>query len=57
MEILRMDADLDELIARRATTRDIKQAAISKGFRQLAEDGLRRVLRWFHLAGRSGPGN
>jgi general secretion pathway protein E/type IV pilus assembly protein PilB len=43
MELLRLDADLDELVARRATTRDIKQAAIAKGFRSLAEDGLRRV--------------
>jgi type II secretory ATPase GspE/PulE/Tfp pilus assembly ATPase PilB-like protein len=44
VEILRMDGDLDELIARRATARDIRNAAISKGFRPLAEDGLRRVL-------------
>ncbi|MCB1891208.1 MAG: type II/IV secretion system protein, partial [Rhodocyclaceae bacterium] len=43
MELLRLDADLDELIARRATMRDIKQAALAKGFRSLAEDGLRRV--------------
>jgi general secretion pathway protein E/type IV pilus assembly protein PilB len=43
MELLRLDADLDELVARRATTREIKQAAIAKGFRSLAEDGLRRV--------------
>ncbi|PWB44138.1 MAG: secretion system protein E [Rhodocyclales bacterium] len=43
MELLRMDADLDELVARRATMREIKQAALAKGFRSLAEDGLRRV--------------
>lgn len=43
MELLRLDADLDELIARRATMRDIKQAALAKGFRSLSEDGLRRV--------------
>ena len=43
MELLRMDADLDELVARRATNREIKQAALAKGFRTLAEDGLRRV--------------
>ncbi|GMU49541.1 MAG: pilus biosynthesis protein TapB [Candidatus Desulfobacillus denitrificans] len=43
MELLRMDADLDELIARRATMREMKQAALAKGFRSLAEDGLRRV--------------
>jgi len=44
MELLRMDADLDELVARRATMRDMKQAALARGFRSLAEDGLRRVL-------------
>ena len=43
MELLRMDADLDELVARRATMREVKQAALAKGFRTLAEDGLRRV--------------
>jgi len=43
MELLRMDADLDELVARRATLREIRQAARAKGFRGLAEDGLRRV--------------
>jgi general secretion pathway protein E/type IV pilus assembly protein PilB len=44
MELLRIDADLDELIARRATTREVRNAALAKGFRPLAEDGLRRVL-------------
>ena len=44
MELLRLDGDLDELIAHRATTREIRNAAIAKGFRPLAEDGLRRVL-------------
>ncbi|HEY6898217.1 MAG TPA: ATPase, T2SS/T4P/T4SS family [Rhodocyclaceae bacterium] len=44
MELLRMDADLDEMIAQRATTREIRNAAIAKGFRPLADDGLRRVL-------------
>jgi len=44
MELLRMDSDLDELIARRATAREVRNAALSKGFRPLAEDGLRRVL-------------
>jgi general secretion pathway protein E/type IV pilus assembly protein PilB len=44
MELLRIDADLDELIARRATTREVRNAALEKGFRTLAEDGLRRVL-------------
>ena len=44
MELLRMDPDLDELIARRGTARELKNAALAKGFRPLAEDGLRRVL-------------
>ncbi len=44
IEILRMDADLDELVARRATLRELRAAASAKGFRPLAEDGLRRVL-------------
>ena len=44
METLRMDADLDDLIVRRATHRELHKCAIGKGFRTLAEDGLRRVL-------------
>jgi general secretion pathway protein E/type IV pilus assembly protein PilB len=44
MELMRMDADLDELIARRATMREVRNAARAKGFRTLAEDGVRRVL-------------
>ncbi|MDO9066859.1 MAG: secretion system protein E, partial [Deltaproteobacteria bacterium] len=44
MELLNQDADLDELIARRATTRELKSMALSKGFHSLAEDGIRRVL-------------
>lgn len=44
MEVLRMDGDLDELIARRATARDLRNAANAKGFRSLAEDAVRRVL-------------
>ncbi|MDP2811420.1 MAG: ATPase, T2SS/T4P/T4SS family [Rhodocyclaceae bacterium] len=44
MELLRLDADLDELIARRGTTREIRNMAQTKGYRPLAEDGMRRVL-------------
>ncbi|PKO83470.1 MAG: secretion system protein E [Betaproteobacteria bacterium HGW-Betaproteobacteria-11] len=43
MELLRLDSDLDDLIGRRATLREIRTVALEKGFRQLAEDGLRRV--------------
>ncbi len=44
MEMLKFDHDIDELVARRATTREITKLALSKGFRSLAEDGIRRVL-------------
>lgn len=43
LEILRMDADIDELIARRATTREITRKAHEKGFKPLAEDAINRV--------------
>jgi len=45
MELLKLDSDLDDLVARRASIREIKQAALDKGFRPLASDGLRRVLQ------------
>jgi general secretion pathway protein E/type IV pilus assembly protein PilB len=44
MEILRMNDDLDELVARRGTLREIRLAADRAGFARLADDGLRRVL-------------
>ncbi len=44
MEMLRLDHDLDDLIGRRAPQREIRAMALSKGFRTLADDGLRRVL-------------
>jgi len=44
MELLKLDSDLDELIARRSTLREIRSAAIRRGFRTLVDDGLRRVL-------------
>jgi type II secretory ATPase GspE/PulE/Tfp pilus assembly ATPase PilB-like protein len=44
MEILVMDSDLDELVARRATTRELRTLALSKGFRPLAEEAIARVL-------------
>jgi type II secretory ATPase GspE/PulE/Tfp pilus assembly ATPase PilB-like protein len=44
MELLKMDAELDELIAHRATGRELQKAAVAKGFRTLADDGVRRVL-------------
>jgi general secretion pathway protein E/type IV pilus assembly protein PilB len=44
IEILKMDGDFDELIARRATGREMHKAAVAKGFRTLADDGVRRIL-------------
>ena len=44
MEILKLDVDIDELVARRATARELQLAAVAKGFRTLADDGARRVL-------------
>lgn len=43
LEVLRMDADIDELIARRATTREITNKAHEKGFKPLAEDAINRI--------------
>ena len=44
MELLKMDADMDELVARRASWRELHNMALSKGFKPLSEDGVRRVL-------------
>lgn len=44
MEIFKLDAEIDELIARRATGREIRTAAAAKGFRTLADDAISRVL-------------
>ncbi|WP_313950802.1 GspE/PulE family protein [Accumulibacter sp.] len=44
MELLRINADMDELIARRSTVREMRTLAGRQGFATLADDGLRRVL-------------
>jgi len=44
MELLKINSELDDLIARRATVREIRAAAVQNGFRPLAEDGVRRVM-------------
>ncbi len=44
LEVLRFDADMDDLIARRATQKELTEAAIDKGFRSLAADGARHAL-------------
>ena len=44
LEILVMDADMDELVAHRATAKELRTAATAKGFRPLSEAGMQRVL-------------
>lgn len=44
MEILKMTAELDELTARRASSRELKNAARAGGFKGLVDDGMRRVM-------------
>ncbi|MGZ5650982.1 MAG: GspE/PulE family protein, partial [Usitatibacter sp.] len=44
MELFKLDAEIDEQIARRATGREIRSAAAAKGFRSLADDATARVL-------------
>jgi type IV pilus assembly protein PilB len=43
MELLKMDYDLDDLVSHRASARQIREAALAKGFRPLAFDGIRRI--------------
>lgn len=43
MELLKMDYDLDDLVSHRASARQIREAAMEKGFRPLAIDGIRRI--------------
>ena len=44
MELLVMDADLDELVARRSTPKELRLAAVAKGFKPLVHAGTQRVL-------------
>jgi general secretion pathway protein E/type IV pilus assembly protein PilB len=44
MELLKLDGEIDQLMARGATARELLKAALAKGFRTLADDGARRVL-------------
>lgn len=43
-ELLRMNAEIAELIVRRASLGDLKEAAKANGMRELREDGLEKVL-------------
>jgi general secretion pathway protein E/type IV pilus assembly protein PilB len=44
MELLVMDSDLDELVARRATAKEMRAVAVAKGFRSLSDEGLQRAI-------------
>jgi type II secretory ATPase GspE/PulE/Tfp pilus assembly ATPase PilB-like protein len=44
MEILRFDRDLDHAVAQGQSLGDLRRLALGKGFRPLADDGIRRVL-------------
>jgi type II secretory ATPase GspE/PulE/Tfp pilus assembly ATPase PilB-like protein len=44
MELMRMDSELDDLVGRRASHREILNAASERGYRSLAVDGINRVL-------------
>jgi type II secretory ATPase GspE/PulE/Tfp pilus assembly ATPase PilB-like protein len=44
LEILKMNADLDDLLVHGATTKEIKAAAYKQGFFTLADDGIRNIL-------------
>ena len=47
MELLRIDADMDSLIARRAHLDELRKMALDKGFTTLADDGIRRILEGY----------
>ena len=44
IEILSFDTDMDELVARRGTQKELLRMALSKGFRPLADAGASRVI-------------
>jgi general secretion pathway protein E/type IV pilus assembly protein PilB len=47
VELLRIDAEMDALIARKAHLDELKMIAVNKGFTTLAEDGIRRILEGY----------
>ena len=47
LELLRIDADMDALIARRAHLDELRKLALEKGFSTLADDGVRRILEGY----------
>ena len=44
IEILKMNTDLDDLLAHGATTKEIRDAAYEQGFFTLADDGVRNII-------------
>ncbi|MDJ0749195.1 MAG: GspE/PulE family protein [Woeseiaceae bacterium] len=44
IEVLKINQEFDELIARGATRAEMYESACNSGFRELAEDGIRHVL-------------
>ncbi|MDH3351568.1 MAG: GspE/PulE family protein [Gammaproteobacteria bacterium] len=44
IEVLKMNEGMDEMIARDATRREMHEAAVKAGFKDLAEDAVRHVL-------------
>ncbi len=44
IELLRIDSEMDALIARRSPLDEIRKLAYDKGFETLADDGVRRIL-------------
>ena len=44
LELIRFDAEIDEVVSRGATTSEIAGLARAKGFHPLVQDGIRRVL-------------
>lgn len=45
IEVLKIDDDLDDLIARNATMNELRKQALSNGFKTMADDGIRRILQ------------
>lgn len=44
LEVLKIDEQLDELIAQKATMREIKSCALSQGFRTMGDDGIIKII-------------
>jgi type II secretory ATPase GspE/PulE/Tfp pilus assembly ATPase PilB-like protein len=44
IEVLKFDGDMDELVARHGTPKELLRLALSKGFKPLADVGTSRVL-------------